>query len=336
MVVAALNTLAICDESPEFGRRLCLYAQKKAGYPFVIQTFSSTTQLKQALQKKHPEAILLARELYCEKEWSTYDGPLFLLGNGIGEDNGLPGIFRYQTAEGILQDVVKAYTCLVPDMKLAVKKQKFRLYAVTDAAELGETQAFSWELAAYLARTEKVLWMNLRTWPSAGKYPVAQDNEDLGQLLYYLCRRKEEVMGQLLQKVTSVRGLDLLPTTAVPADLLQVENRDWKYLFSLLETESAYTAAVVTVGHLLQPVEDFLELFDEVWFVRDNAQKEAQERMDRYLRTYGSEALQERILHVQLPAEAVEAYRNEPVYRRLVAKIMENRGAKGDRTDGAV
>ena len=324
--MVALNTLAVCDENLEFGRRLCLYAQQKAGYPFVIRPFSSAGQLQQFLQKKQPEAILLSEELYSERDWREYDRPLFLLGSGFGETGGLPGIFRYQNAEGILQDVLVAYTRLVPDLTMSVAKRSFRLFAVMDAAELQETQAFAWELAAYLARTEKVLWLNLRTWPSAGKYPVAEDREDLGQLLYYLCRRKEEVAGQLFQKVTSVRGIDLLPTVSVPADLLQVQPADWKYLFSLLAAESAYTAVVVPVGHLVQPVEDILELFDEVWIVKDAAQREAQERMERYLRVHGSEALQQRMLSVQLPSEAAEAYRNEPLYRKLVAKIMETRG----------
>lgn len=337
MVVVALNTLAVCDENLEFGRRLCLYARQKAGYPFVIQAFSSAVQLQQFLQKKQPEAILLSEELYCERDWIEYDRPLFLLGSGIGETKGLPGIFRYQNAEGILQDVLVAYTRLVPDLTMSVTKRRFRLFAVTDVAELQETQALAWELAAYLARTEKVLWLNLRTWPSAGKYPVAEDREDLGQLLYYLCRRKDEVAGQLFQKVMSVRGIDLLPTLSVPADLLQVQLSDWKYLFSLLAAESAYTAVVVIVGHLLQPVEDVLELFDEVWIVKDVAQREAQERMERYLRIHGSEVLQQRMLSVQLPSESQEAYRNEPLYRKLVAKIMETRGRQnaGDGTETA-
>lgn len=321
--MVTLNTLAVCDTDREFMQRLAAYAAAKAGYPFSLQIFSSIEQLLDCRRKKQPEAILLAGELYHKKDWEDYDRPVFLLGNGFASREELSQIFRYQDAEGILQDIVKAYTALVPEVHAGGIKGSFRLYAVTDAAELSVTEWLAWELARYLSETQRVLFANLRAWPVTIGLTGAQGQADLGELLYCLCEKKTEFMGRLMAMATGWQGIDLLPVAQVPADLGQVQIRDWKVFWDVLRRDSPYTAVVVAAGTLLQPAEDFLELFDEVWLVETNSQQQKQALWKQYMGVHGSQRLTKRLKILQISQDTNSAEYRSGILRQLIWHAMD-------------
>lgn len=303
MVVAALNTLAVTDTQVEFARRLAAYAEKKAGYPFTLQVFSSADQLLEYAEKKQPEAVLLARELYRKKDWIDCRCPLFLLGNSFEPVEGVSQIFRYQDAESILKDVLAAYTQLVPGIHAGGIKGRFHLCAVTDVGEEAATEWLALARAKDLAKTEKVLFANFRAWPVTAELSGDSQLADLGELLYVLCEKKEELMGQLMTKTTGWQGIDLLPVAHVPADLSQVRIGDWKAFFALLGSDSPYTAVVVAVGMLIQPVEEFLELFDEVWLVEHKEPDVRKRLWQSYMGTRGNGRLTEKVKYLRLSPE---------------------------------
>ena len=331
MVVAALNTLAVCDTDREFVKRLAAYAAAKAGYPFSLQVFSATEQLFGWLEKKQPEAVLLASELYRKKDWAGYGRPVFLLGGSFGGEEDRVQIFRYQEAEGILRDIVTAYTALVPEVHAGGIKGSFRLYVVTDATETAATEWLAWELAVQLAATQKVLFANLRAWPVTAQLAGPDWQADLGELLYYLCEKPTELMGQLMARSAGWQGVDLLPVAQVPADLGQVQIREWKVLWDTLQRDSPYTAVVVVAGTLLQPAEDFLALFDEVWLVKEQGQKQKLALWKAYMGAKGSAQMMEKLKVVCLPPEMAAREAPPAVLEQLVRQAMERGMSGGDK-----
>lgn len=318
-----MNILAVCDTGADFSRRLAEYAGTKAGYPFALQAFSSPDQLMEYRKKRQPEAVLLAEELYREKDWQDFVNPLFLLGSGFGKEGEPKHIFRYQEADGILRDVLLLYREQKPKIPVKVQKRAFRLYAVTDAAESCRSEAFAFELAVRLAGVHRVLWLNLRTWPVLSAMYGCPERADLGELLYELCRRKKDLPELLMAKTTSFRGVDLLPAAEVPADFLAVALEDWKYLFELLKRESVYTAVVVSVGNMMQPLGTFLELFDTVWMVWEETQMLCQKRMEKYVKNTGCPQLWQKVVGIQLPPVCAEPETDRQMLRCLAARTIQ-------------
>lgn len=328
MVVAALNILAVCDPGTDFCRRLAEYAETKAGYPFALQPFSSLEQLREYQKKRQPEAVLLAEELYREKDWQEYDHPLFLLGSGFGKEEGPGRVFRYQEAEGILRDILLLYRTQVPKLTAKVAKGRFCLYAVADAGESCRSEALAFELAAQLAQSEKVLWLDLRTWPVIQEMTGCQKGGDLGELLYDLCRRREELTDMLPARVCSFCGVDMLPAAVMPADFREVTGEDWRYLFEQLKRESCYTAVVSVTGNMIQPLDAFLELFDVIWITGEESQMLCQERMEKYIKNNACPQIWQRIFRVQLPCQAMDPAADRQILGQLAAKALQESGAE--------
>lgn len=333
MVVAALNILAVCDPGADYGRRLAEYAGTKPGYPFELQAFSSLEQLMGYREKKTPEAVLLDSALYREEDWEDYEHPLFLLGSGLGEEHGPKGIFRYQEADSILQDVLLQYREQCPKLSQKVEKRSFRLYAVTDSTENCRSEALSFELALQMASKECLLWLDLRTWPTVREWYGCPQGGGLSEFLYGLCRQKEELPELLAEKVTSFQGVDLMPEVTEPADLMEVRAEDWKYLFTRLKNESPYTAVLVVTGNLIQPVCEFLELFDVIWTVWEENRMLCQQRMEKYMKNNACPQLWQRITGIQLPAETAGQKNDREVLRQLAVKVLRKTEEHYGRSD---
>lgn len=318
-----MNVLAVCDTGPDFGRRLAQYARNRAGYPFVLQSFSTPEQLLEYRRKRPPEAVLLAEELYQEKDWRDFANPLFLLGSGFGKEEGPKHIFRYQEADGILREILLLYREQRPEIPVKVVKGSFCLYVVTDAAESCRSEAFAFELAMRLSEKQRVLWLDLRTWPTLAEMYGCSEDTDLGELLYALCRRKKDLPEQMMAEVSSFRGVDLLPAAKNPADFLSVTPEDWKYLFDLLKRESIYTAVVVAVGNVIQPLRDFMELFDTVWMVWEETQMVCQERMEKYIKNVDCPQLWQKIVGIQLPPVCRDPETDRQMLCRLAVRALQ-------------
>lgn len=330
MVVAALNILAVCDPGTDFGRRLAEYAEKRAGYPFSLQVFSSLDQLFLYREKRKPEAVLLAGELYRAGDWQDYDHPLFLLGSGPGGEEEPPCIFRYQEADSILREILVLYRKKQPKIAMKTEKSTFCLYAVTDAEENSRSEQLAFELAARLAVKEKLLWLDLRTWPVVQTLYGGMDSGSLGELLYGLCRRKEDVLDQMLERAVNIRGVDMLPGIAEPSDFLELTIEDWKYLFGRLKNESPYTAVMAVTGNMIQPLGTFLELFDVIWMVWEERQMICQNRLEKYVKTTACPQLWQRVVGVQLPADTAGKNTDRQVLRQLAIKtLQEDKGTYG-------
>lgn len=333
MVVAALNILAVCDPGTDYGKRLAEYASAKAGYPFELQVFSSLEQLLQYRDRKKPEAILLDSALYQPKDWETYENPLFLLGNGLGKADEPKCIFRYQEADNILKDILLLYRAKRPKLKMKVEKRSFCLYGVVEATESSRSETLAFALAEELAKKDRVLWLDLRTWPTIRRMYNCPESAGLGDIFYGLCRQKEDLIDQITEKVTSFHGVDLLPEVTEPSDLLVVTVKDWKYLFEQLRNESLYTAVVVVTGNLLQPLSEILELFDVIWMVWEELQMRCHYRMERYIQKTACPQIWQRITGIHLPADTAGLPEDGEVLRQLVAKTLRKDTGNDGRKD---
>lgn len=318
-----MNILAVCDPGGEYGKRLGEYARTRAGYPLELQSFSTIEQLQEYRKKREPEAVLLDSGLYEAKEWQDYENPLFLLGSGFSGAEDPPSVFRYQEADSVLGEILALYRQKRPRLNMKVEKRQFRLYAVTDAVESRRSEKLAFDLAAQLAETEKVLWLDLRTYSGLQEIYGCGAGGDLGKILYSVCRKKADLTEQILEAVISCCRVDLLPAATEPADLMSITVENWKYLFERVQSESPYTAMVVVTGNLVQPLGLFLELFDVIWMVWEEKEMICQQRLERYVKNTACPQLWKKIRGIQLPEESSRPKTDKMMLHQMAVKILQ-------------
>lgn len=261
-----VRLLAVCDSEKDYSLQLSAYAQVCGNYPFHIQPFTSVRMLQDYMKRKEVDAVLLEESLYDPEQWKHYRGILFLLGNGVGKENGPPRIFKYQSAGDLLTEIMAEYTGRMPRAeKPVVKKRGMEVYGIYSPVGRCGKSSFALALALELSRTDPVLYLNLETWPALEGLCTLTGEWSLSDFLYYLRDREEGLLAQLQLMLVRLGTLELLRPAASPEDLAVVSAADWRHLLEQLRISSSYTAVVLDIGDSVQPVEELLALCSFVY-----------------------------------------------------------------------
>ena len=129
--------LAVCDWEETYADRLMEYLNVRQVSPFYVRTFTSITALEDFANQEEIEVVLLSSELLEEltdrEMQSLHIGKMILLTQGpVPEElNGMPAIYKYQSAENIIREVLCIYAEEAqPFLQAALLKNEVMLYGV--------------------------------------------------------------------------------------------------------------------------------------------------------------------------------------------------------------
>lgn len=281
--MAEMKMLAVCDGEEGYSVKLAAYARNQNSCPFRVQAFSTRASLADYLKLRSAEVVLLDETLYEKEEWQKYDGVLCLLGNGIGQEEFPPRIFKYQPAREILKEALAQYGHAVKDAghTLASKKGMEVLGVYSPVGRCGNSQ-FALALGLDMARHRRTLYLNLESWPMSGYGLDETSGGGLSDLLYLLRQRRETLQERICSMVVTAGKLDMIPPVRIPADLAAVSFEDWQYLFEILRCQSSYEAVVLDIGDTPQPIEKLLGICTRV-YVPTISDEKAKIKLKRFL-----------------------------------------------------
>lgn len=264
--MVGMKMLAVCAKEEGYSMKLAEYARSKNSCPFLVQIFSHVSSLMDYLKLRSADVVLLDETLYDDGQWEGYDGVLCLLGNGIGQEEYPPQIFKYQQARDILQQILVEYGKRERTKgSVLVSKKGMEIFGVYSPIGRCGKSRFALALGLVLAERQRTLYVNLESWSDLENWLGGIPGGSLSDLLYFLRQRREALAERLCSMTVTVNRLDLLPPARAPADLTVVSLEDWQYLFETLRCQSSYEAVVVDMGDSPQPVEKLLGMCTRVY-----------------------------------------------------------------------
>ena len=118
-----VKVMAVYDEDPLYAGRLAEYVNQKETFPFQAMAFSDLEKLKEYGQT-HDIEILLAGENVREKAKEVKAGLKMILCDGEfvskGEAKEEASVYKYQSGDCILQEVMACYCIAPPQPGLAL------------------------------------------------------------------------------------------------------------------------------------------------------------------------------------------------------------------------
>ena len=183
-------------------RRLTAYAAAKAGYPFSLQIFSSIEQLLDCRRKKQPEAILLAGWNCTIKRTRKAPTPT---GGFTGQWFCQPGGTFTRSSDirmqkGILQDIVKACTALVPEVHACGIQGELPAVCCNGCSRtVCDRMAGLGAGTVPLREAEGAVCKSARAWPVTISLTGAQGQSDLGELCIAFVRKRRSLWEGLWQ-----------------------------------------------------------------------------------------------------------------------------------------
>ena len=296
-----IKVMVVYDEDPLYAGRLAEYVNQKETFPFQAMAFSDLEKLK-AYGRDHEIAILLVGERVREEAKEIKAGLKMLLCDGEFVSQEEASVYKFQSGDCILQEVMACYCTVPPEPGLAlIGKRALIMGVYSPIGRCGKT-SFSLTLAHMLGKSQGVLFISLEEYSGFSKLVCGGYEQDLSDV-FYLYRQGDFNWLKLKSLILSHGNVDYIPPAAYGEDLDQAQPEEIAGLLKQIGTESGYERIVVDMGHMGKGALELFAACDVVYMpVLDDPVSTAKlEDFETYLKEAGHKGMEEKIQKLHLP-----------------------------------
>lgn len=296
--------LAVYDVDASYAERFADFANQKEQTPFTVIPFTSMEKL-QAYSERNTIEVLLVNtsvgketlaKIQCNQVVTLSDGEIVMA------DEEYPSIYKYQSADGIVREVMSCYCENPLEKALAVLAQKASVIGVYSPVNRCLKTSFSLTLGQLLSRDAKVLYLNLEEYSGLGTLMKEDYKGGLSDILYFYQQKNFNWM-RLSTVVYSWGSLDYIPPICFPEDLDLIGGDEMADLITRIALESPYEVLVVDLGQFGKKALEVLEICRTVYMpIKEDSVSAAKlEEFEAYVKAAGKGQLLERIKRLKLP-----------------------------------
>lgn len=260
--------LAVCDPEEAYVSRLMEYLNEKQVSPFYVRAFTSKEALGDFAKQQEVEVLLISAQEAAEDMQSLQIGKRILLTQGQvpARLEGEPVIYKYQSAEKIIREVLYYYAEEAqPFLQAALLKEEVQLYGVYSPIQrIGKT-TFALALGQVSARKRRTLYLNLEAYSGFEQMVSSAHQWNLGDLLYFLKKGKQGFLYKLKSVTQNFGELDYIFPALSAEDLLSVTESEWEELLERLITDAGYECLILDFSDCIQGLPELLTKCTQVY-----------------------------------------------------------------------
>ncbi|MCH5268386.1 MAG: hypothetical protein J1E62_08595 [Lachnospiraceae bacterium] len=281
-----------------------------------VRLFTSEESLQRFLKQQCVEVLVIGEQeldSFQQMESRIHRTVLLSEGQCVRENTGETVVFKYQSAESVLQTIL---TIIADDDRMSVpiqKKQVGRTSFIGVYAPFGGAgvSSFSWKLLQEYSIREKCLYIALELFdglPSAtiGKrMNNAWNIEETGgmsELIFFLRQHREKISVKLDSLVRHIDGMHCIAAVEDYRDLYDMTISDLLLLLEVLARETDYEKVVFDIGFLGDVTLELMKHLDTLYMPRavTATHKKKLEAFTRLLHREGLNELSKQIQYVEV------------------------------------
>ena len=293
--------LAVYDTDTAYGDRLTSYLNTRTSHPFQMVAFTSRQALVSYLDKRHVDVLLISQNVISEEILRKDIGQIMLLTEGdvLKELSRYPAIYKYQSSDSVIREVVQAYGSQ-EEISCAVCRSTERIAVYSPLGRCMKT-SLSLVLGEMLSREKKTVYCSLDAFSGLSSILGGEGEEDLSDALYFF--RQGDLQSKIHSMLRTHHSLDYLASARCPEDLHQVSAGDLNAVLDLMEQSGAYQCSVIDVGGFVTDVAHILECCSRIYMpVKEDTVSLAKLReYERYMLQAGKEEVMLRTEKLKLP-----------------------------------
>lgn len=339
------TSMAICDKDTEYMQRLGNYISKQENKVFQIYFFSDREYLKEALEHKKFDILVLGEDFLEIGECYAKQSLCIYLSDGsvIEEYSSSPILFKYQAADHILREIHYHWKDF-SGMSKKIERFSEKKEMITVFSPLHEKlqTPFVFALAEKMAENAKVLYINFTLCCGFQKLCKLETGMDLGDLFYLIKEDQSRFFFKLKSSVYAMGDFFVIPPVSNPEILTELEKEELKTFLYLLRERTEYEVILLDLGSMLPGFFEILKESTKVWIPEsENAyEKAAIIELERLIKKKEKQ-LEKKVLRILLPAkseiEKESFYDVEKIMMsdvgRTAQKVLEDEGYLRNRSD---
>ncbi len=302
-----MKILAIYDSDISYASRLMDYIMKSARTGFETMVFTRKDSLKEFLNDKYIEILLLGEGMEAEELPEKKVLHTFVLTElKIIKPTDKPHkIFKYQAAKEVLSDIMACYARL-EDHTGGGRNEDLKIISVFAPLPGPPEAAYSWFLAACLAEKGKALYLPFELLPVPAAPAPAGEDQAQSEFAYYLKEKTSDLI-TILKRLLKYSGkLPYLSGLAHGLDLLSLNKGDAARLIDELKKKTDYDKVILYLGMYTEFTMELMNLSDRVDILCREAPYSAKvnQEWERQMRLLGTDTGQNRFRRISLPDSA--------------------------------
>ncbi len=266
-VIVKSTGLWIADSQEAFAKAFMEYANLKEDRLFQVRMCTEKEQLLQAFAGEEIEILLITAEWYpvC-KDRIKGECVIFLSEGSLPSELRMyPAVYKYQSAENILREVLYYYSeqCEEDICLTGIRRDNRVIGVYSPVGGSGKT-VFALTLGQILAESKNVLYLNLEE--CSGLSELSGNNSwNLSDLIYFFRQKKSSFLYRLNSMVRKWDRLDYVPACDSYMDFRQITVEEWQKLLHLIRVQSDYQAVILDMGNMAGHEPDLLRQCDGIY-----------------------------------------------------------------------
>lgn len=299
------STFAICDVEASFAYNFMEYFIRKKSCPFEIQAFTNRESLIAFAENHEIDLLLISNQAITEEIRQLKIGKIILLSEGeiLEHYPDLQSVYKYQSSENIIREVLDYYVETSPAVSRMILKNEVQVIGIYSPVKRALKTSFALVAGQILAKTKKALYLNLEAYSGFQSVLDTEYESDLSDLLYYARQQGQNVMARLPAIVRSFHGLDYVPPVKIPTDIAEAGVEDWQNLLDEIILKTEYEVLIIDFSDSVQGLPELLNRCTAVYVpvLEDAFSKGKMEQFEAFLKASGREILEKRLIKIRPP-----------------------------------
>lgn len=263
------RTLAICDTEEEYVRKLMRYLNECGQIPFDVQAYTSPEPFLEVARENPPSMLLISIELMglvepVVRELGIEKIVLLSQGEPIGIFGEYPSIAKYQSASGIVREVMQYYMGSMQAVAAIVGVKKCRIRGIYSPIRGCGKTSLALALSSLYGNRQRVLYLNLEGQSGFSRLFQKEGMADITDAVYYFRQQRENVWERILGMIRQMDSFFYIPPALYEEDIKSVEGQEWEAFLKLMAEKSEYEGIILDVGDAVRGIGRILNLCDEI------------------------------------------------------------------------
>lgn len=257
--------MAVYDVDPFYANKFAEFANRKEKTPFMAVAFTSLERLYAYAAQQPVELLLVGDDVDAEDLDGLQISQIIRLGeSGAKGQNGTPVIYKYQSSDQVLREVMACYQ-VDPECghSVAMGRKSTVIGIHSPINRCGKT-VFALTMGQILAKDSRVLYLNLEEHSGLEQLLGAEGAAGLSELLYYF-RQGQYSSLRLRTVVHTYHDLDFVPPVTYGEDLAEISGQELAELLAQIAGEGGYEILLLDLGQLGRVAEPLLELCNIIY-----------------------------------------------------------------------
>lgn len=320
--------LAIYDLDKEYANHLMEYINAKQGMPFKVMVFTDKQALFQYVEENGIDILLISDKI-MEKEIAEQNIEkiiLLLSGKILSEQMNYDYIFKYQSGENIVKEVLEHYVEMHKNYgMIPISKGNAEIIGVySPVGRTGKT-TFALTLGQVLASENPVLYINMEEFSAFDKVLGQSYGGDLSDLMYFFKQNPEVLSIKLQAIVNNLHNLDYVPPLIFCEDLRNLDTAEWITLIERIAVTGTYDKIILDLSNMVKNIFEMLDICNVIYMpiCDDQISLMRVSAFEEYILRNKDERMINRIVKIKVPQTSKQTWDENYFERQLWGEMGE-------------